>query len=231
MKKIITIFLLIFTIISCSKDENLNPSNPTISDTPVAKQEFDNTNYGFYKGVFVGSSGIVSINVKNNDNILTAKFIIDGNIYNFTSNQSININTPSSINFTSGQNSFTFSVNANGTNPTVTNLSILNHSNANVVVVKERSNLLVRCFEGTYTGSESGIFNSIFYGNQVIGVVKSAQNSFYIANGTVVNNLISIGNVNSGATFSGTLNGNSCTGTWQNTNYNMSGNWSGVRTY
>jgi hypothetical protein len=35
MTKIITTFLLIFSIISCSKDENLNPSNPTISDTPV----------------------------------------------------------------------------------------------------------------------------------------------------------------------------------------------------
>lgn len=231
MKKIFLLTVVFFTMLSCSKDEGTSSSNSSISDIPLAQPEYDNSNYGVYKGVFVGSSGIVYVNIKNNDNNVTAKFIINGVTYDFISNQIININSSTSINFSNGQSSFTISVNSNGSNPVISNLLFANHPNANVVIVKEKSNLLVRCFEGTYSGSETGVFNSVIYGNQIIGLVKNSQNNFFVANGNVVNNQIGIGNVNTGASFSGIFNGNSCSGTWINTQFNLSGTWSGIRTY
>lgn len=228
MKKILflTITFLLFT--SCSNDENDLTSN--LSTTPTAKQEFDSTNFGIYKGVFVGSSGVVLIDLKNNGSTISAKLSIDGINLNFTSNQIVNLNSNTTISFNNGENSFTFSVNSDGSSPEISNLSITNHPLSEMIVVKEKSNLLVKCFEGTYTGGESGIFNSILYGNQVIGVVKSSQNNIYISTGSVVNNQVTLGNVSTGATFNGTFNGNTCSGTWQNVNFNLNGNWSGIRT-
>lgn len=152
------ILLAILSVTGCSKKDN-NSNNEPLSEKSDAKAIYDNSNYGIYKGVFIGSSGNVMINI-NNDNTLSAKLKIDGINYDFTSSQTIQQNQPSSINFVNGSNSFTFSVDANGANPTVSNISIAGHPNALVAVAKESSQSVIRCYEGTYTGSdEGGVFN------------------------------------------------------------------------
>jgi len=220
-------FTLLLTISSCSKD-----NDSTQSKTPTAKAAYDNSNYGYYKGVFVGSTGIIVVNI-NNDNTLSAMFRVDGITYNFTTAQTIQQGQPTSLNFTSGNNSFTFTVAANGANPTITNLIMNGHPDAAVLVVKETSTALVKCFEGTYIGGEHGIFNAVIYNNQIKALVRSiTYQSDFEANGTVSNNQITAtGSVSSGASFQGTLSGNNFSGNWSNTLAGLSGTWSGTRTY
>ena len=213
--------------ISCSKNDDT--TNPT--ETPTAKAQYDNSNFGIYKGVFVGSSGIIILDISNSGTT-TATLIVNGVTYNFTTTQTVQQGQATTLNFVSGANSFTFTVAANGANPTITNLIINGHPNAAILVVKETSTALVKCFEGNYTGGDAGVFNAVIYNNLIKGLAKSNTNVTYVVSGTVTNNQINAtGTVTSGATFIGTLSGNNTTGTWTNTPAALNGTWSGVRTY
>lgn len=231
-KKIIlsTFIFTVLTIFSCSKKDT--PTNNNLTDTPAAKAQYDATNLGIYKGVFVGSSGTIVIDISNSGT-LTATLKIDGVTYNFTTNQTVQINQPTTLNFSNGSNSFTFTVSANGTNPTITNLIINGHPNAAILVVKETSTSIVKCYEGTFTGGDNGTFNAVIYNSTIKALARSnVFNKNSEANGTVTNNQIAAtGTVSTGATFAGTLNGNSFTGTWTNAQAALNGNFSGTRTY
>ena len=224
---VITIATLLFTL-SCSKSNDNNSQ----SEKPIAKAAYDNSNYGYYKGVFVGSTGIIVIDI-NNDNTLSAYFRVDGVDYNFTTTQTIQQGQATTLNFVSGSNSFTFTVDANGANPTITNLVMNGHPDAAVLVVKETSTTLVKCYEGTFTGDDNGIFNAVIYGTQIKGLARSTTfNEDYEVDGTVSNNQIyASGTASTGATFEGVISGNNLSGTWDNSLDNLSGNWSGTRTY
>ena len=107
------------------------------------------------------------------------------------------------------------------------------HPNAAILVVKETSTAIVKCYEGTFIGGDNGVFNAVIYNNLIKALVRSNGTSFNdIANGTVNNNQINAsGVVTTGASFLGTLNGNNVSGNWTNTQASLSGTWSGIRTY
>jgi hypothetical protein len=231
MKKLtlVTLFLgLSIVFFSCKKK---NEATPTPTETPTAKSQFDNSNFGIYKGVFVGSSGYIIVDISNSGTTL-ATLIVNGVTYNFTTSQTITQGQATTLNFVSGTNSFTFTVSASGTNPTITNLNINGHPNAAILVVKETSTAIVKCFEGNYIGGETGIFNAVIYNNLIKGLIRSTTyNANFTATGTVSNNQIATsGNTSGGSVFTGTLSGNNVSGQWSNTN-GTSGTWSGVRTY
>lgn len=225
----VAFFLL---LVACSKKKDPAPDNNQLPDTPVAKVQYDNSNYGVYKGVFTGSSGIIIINI-NNDGAIAATLKVDGVTYNFTTTQTIQQNQATAVNFVSGSNTFTFSVSSNGADPVITDLAINGHPHAAILVVKETSTAIVKCYEGTYSGDETGIFNAIIYNNIIKGLIKNSSNATYVATGTVLNNQINstVGSVTGGATFKGTVAGNNASGTWTNTGANWAGSWSGKRTY
>jgi hypothetical protein len=227
----ILIFLSLF-IFSCSSNDNINSS--VLAEVPEAITQFDNSNFGIYKGVFIGSSGIVVINVNNNGNV-SATMIIDGTTYIFTTNEVIQVNQQTVINFTSGNDSFTFSVSSNGTNPEISNLTIGGHPNANIILVKETSAILTELFEGSYAGignsTDVGTFNAIVTGNEMAVLAYSKTNSvFFTLDGIINNNSIS-GVTSTGTDVNGTLNGDNIIGTWSDSQSNENGNWSGTRTY
>ena len=228
----ILIILLGIILNSCSKDED-NPveSTSNFSETPLANSQFDSSNFGIYKGVIAGSSGIVIVDVFN-DTKISAQLIVDGTTYNFTTSQSVQQNQQTTLNFVSDNNSFTYRVSATGTNPAITNLVISGHPDAAIIIVKETSDVLVKCYEGTFAGDDSGIFNALFYGNNIKGQAKNMKNEYFTIDGTVMNNQISAsGSASSGATFQGTLNGDSFSGSWTNTIFNSQGTFSGNRTF
>jgi hypothetical protein len=235
MKKRLPLGILIFLslfIFSCSSDDSINSS--ALAESPEAITQFDNSNFGIYKGVFIGSSGIVVINV-NNDSNVSATMIIDGTTYIFTTNEVIQVNQQTVINFTSGNDSFTFSVSSNGTNPEISNLTIEGHPNANIILVKETSVILTELFEGSYAGignsTDAGTFNAIVTGNEMAVLAYSTTNSvFFTIDGIINNNSIS-GVTSTGTNVNGTLNGDNIIGTWSDSQSNENGNWSGTRTY
>ena len=237
MKKQIlkTIFslLTLLSIFSCSNSDSNGDSNQNLSQVPLAKSQYDNSNFGIYKGVFVGSSGTIILDLSNSTNSFTATLIIDGVTYNFITNQTIQQNQTTTINFVEGSNSFTFTVSANGSNPTITNLIINGHPNAALLVVKETSTVLIKCFEGTFSGTYSGTFNAVIYGNIIKGISReTSDENIVTADGTVNNNQINAsGNASNGAVFVGNLSSNNFSGTWSRTSDNANGTFTGVRTY
>lgn len=225
--------LSISLVISCSKNDSAEDSSLNLAQSPSAKSQYDQSNFGIYKGVFIGSSGTIILDLSNSTTSFTATLIIDGVTHNFITNQTIQQNQTTTINFVEGSNSFTFTVSANGSNPTITNLIINGHPNAALLVVKETSTVLIKCFEGTYSGTYSGTFNAVIYGNIIKGIAKATSEvGVGTADGTVNNNQINAaGNTSSGAVFVGNLNGNTFSGTWSRTSDNANGTFTGVRTY
>lgn len=216
----------ILTISSCSKKDD----NP-VKETSTAKAQFDNSNYGIYKGVFVGSSGVIIINI-NNDNTISATLTVDGVINHFTTTQTVQQIQSTTIDFTNGDDSFTFSVDANGANPSVANVIINGHPKAAMIVLKETSTAMVKCYEGTFEGDDEGTFNAVVSDNLICGLTLSTKygETFYIS-GTVSDNKINAsGSSGSGAGFSGSISGDNISGNWDNSIANISGTWGGKRT-
>jgi hypothetical protein len=224
MKKTILILFVGFLLNSCSSDSS---SGTNLTNTPNAKVEYDNSNFGIYKGVFVGSSGNVLINI-NNDGALSAKLVIDGITYNYTTTENVTLNTAIlGLTFTNGNSTFDFNVDATGNQVSITNIVISGHPNADIYVIKEYSDALVKCYQGTYNGDDTGVFNLIISDGEIYGLAKSnSDTSTTELYGLMSNNTIT-GSFENG-TYTGNISGNNISGTWSNSSSD-SGSWSGSR--
>lgn len=227
MKRLLLSLLVCTLLLSCSKDDN---DDNNLSNTPTATATYDNKNYGVYKGVFVGSTGTVVINLKNNGTTLSATLVIDGKSYVYTSDDSVTEGSTTSITFTHNDDYFDFDVDADGSDPTISNIHISGHPEAAINVGKEESDVQVYCYVGTFTegGTIGGTWNLIIYGNKVTGVVlpKDGQLLPFIV-GTITNNIITA-EVPGEATITGTVSGNSVSGNWVNTEHET-GTWTSTR--
>ncbi|RZJ35547.1 MAG: hypothetical protein EOO51_05250 [Flavobacterium sp.] len=151
---------------SCSSDSDSSDYQcATCHDTPDALAANDAAVKGIYKGVVIGSSGTLYIDIQNDSNTVTATMVIDGDTINLVSTVEVVEGEPYLAPFTGTYNgqpvSVTFSVQPGGANPTVVTSDIPGHPNADFVVVKENSDSLVEAFEGSYNDSdgETGTFN------------------------------------------------------------------------
>lgn len=227
MKKLLLSLLVCASLLSCSNDDN---DDNNLSNSPTATASYDSKNFGIYKGVFVGSTGTIVINLKNNGSTLSATLVIDGKTTVFTSQDVVTEGSNTDITFTHNNDYFDFTVNANGTNPTVSNIHISGHPEAAINVGKEESDVQVYCYVGTFTedGTTGGTWNLIIYGNKVTGMVlpNDGQVLPFIV-GTISNNTI-IAELPGHATITGTVNGNSVSGTWENYD-NETGTWKSTR--
>ncbi|MBU3682346.1 MAG: hypothetical protein FGM16_10470 [Flavobacterium sp.] len=229
MKKLLLLLFagLIFT--ACSSDSN-TPAGPTLSDTPTAKIQFNDTNFGIYKGIIVGPSGVITLNIKN-DGFLNATVVLDGESYLFTSEGTVTEGLDiTDLVFTNGDKSFAVSVSANGTNITETAISFPGYPSADMLLTKEYSDAQVTCYQGTYSGDATGVFNFLAIGDNVYGLSLGSDglNNFYIQGSRSGNSLT--GTYDLGI-FSGTYTGNNVSGTWDDdtSGSSNSGTWSSQR--
>jgi len=237
MKKFLVKTLLSITIIfaSCSENDPLITINDSAEELPIALSQYDNSNYGIYKGVFVGSSGTILVNL-NNNGVISVSLTIDGVNYPFTSTESITENEQTETTFTYQNNSFSFTVNADGSNPLITNVSIEGHPNASIIVVKENSSYVAQLYEGSYEGidqnNDQGTFNAIVFNGAVYILSKSSvYGSSSYASGSVDGNLVS-GASSLGTIFSGNIENDEVMNcTWKITQTNEKGIWSLTRSY
>lgn len=230
MKKII--LLLCFGIIafSCNRsdDSASAPVGDGLATAPEAKAEYDDSNFGIYKGIFVGSSGTVYINLNNNGSI-SAQLIIDGRVHNFTTSENVMEGIAiNSLTFTSGENSFEFNVSATGEEPVIENITLKGHPNPYLQIFKEYSFAQIKCYLGTYTGEESGVFNlATTADGYALGlVVPNGETSAIYLDGTITKN--SLNGTFEGGVFSGTISKNTIKGSWQNS-VPANGSWYGIR--
>ncbi|MGL2963091.1 hypothetical protein ACSVH2_04635 [Flavobacterium sp. RSB2_4_14] len=224
MKKLFLTLIIGVLTFSCSSDDS---SGTSLSNTPEAKPAYDNSNFGIYKGVFVGSSGTILINI-NNEGEIFAELVIDGNSATYTTTETVTEGSAiNGLTFTNGSSSFDFYVDSNGDFAEVYNISISGHPNANIYVIKEYSDALVECFKGTFNGDDSGVFNLIISDGEIYGLAKPNSSSDSVElYGLVLSN--SISGSFEGGSFTGSRNNNSISGNWENS-FSESGNWSGSR--
>lgn len=175
MKKIsmliclLAISVALFTSCKKEKDDPKKDDNSykctTCATAPDALAVNDGSSKGVYKGIVIGSTGTVKFSIQNGTNDITATLVIDGVTATLTSSVTWISGEPYIAPFTGTLNgqavSITFSVQNDGGSPMITSANIPGHPNAVFTLVKETSNALVECFEGTYTTSksESGTFN------------------------------------------------------------------------
>lgn len=231
MKNFILLLVFTITLSSCSKDDNNSSPAPedSLSTSPEAKVEYDANNYGVYKGIFVGSSGTVYVNI-NNSGSVSARMVIDGIATAFTTSESVTMGQEiSGLTFSNGSSSFDFNVLADGENPSIDNINMSGHPNAAVQMFKEYSFAQIKCYLGTFIGSQSGVFNiATTADGYALGLAAPTgdPNAIYL-DGTIENGTSLTGTFE-GGTFTGTINNNEMSGSWQNS-VPESGTWSGKR--
>jgi hypothetical protein len=152
---------------SCKKDDAKKDSYKCASckTTPDALAVNDNSSKGIYKGIITGSTGTIMFDVMNGGTTITATMVLDGVTTNLTSSISWTNGNSYVAPFTGTLNgvpvTITFSVDANGGNPTISSSNIPGHTNAQFILAKESSTFLIEAFEGKYetTKPEKGTFN------------------------------------------------------------------------
>ncbi len=218
---------LLFAFSGCGDDENA-PAFPT---APEANAANDNSSKGIYKGIVIGSSGYVKVNIDNaGDGQISLTLSIDGTTVQLTTSQEYNselgifegyFTGP----FGGGTASIGFYVADNGNDTGFFGVDIPGHPNACLISVKEKSNAQVRCFAGTYSGAASGILNFVLYQNEWIAIARGDDSTDCdLIEGTIDGNSLVC---DCDFDFSGTLNGDNLSGT-----YNSpagSGTWSASR--
>ena len=225
-------FILFFALASMAvfngcKDKE-NGDEPVKSAETTA--EFDKSNFGLYKGIIVGSSGTIKIEINNGNNVVKATITIDGKTDVLTCNSSpVNGQAMVNVVFSGSFSSFTFSVDADGKNPVIVNITIDGHSNVAAAVAKETSANVASAYEGTGTGGNNarGVLNIVRNSNTFSGYYKSldeqSQGLTFSVSGTVGNDGAFSGTSKSklGAvldvtlTYSGKFSGDNVSGTWK----------------
>jgi hypothetical protein len=227
MKRVI-IYLMVLsaaiTIGSCKKDkDDKNPSTykcTTCVSTPDAVAANDGSSKGVYKGIVIGSTGTIEFSVLNGSNDIAATMVIDGTTVTLTSSIQWVNGSAYVAPFTGQLNgqpvTITFSVQPDGSEPQILSSDIPGHPNASFTLVKETSNALIECFEGTYstTRPESGTFNILLsrtlakWGGEARENGQSGTDdiSGIISNGTLLDD---------GGNLIGTLSGDNITGSFK----------------
>lgn len=177
------------------------PTDPGASTETTA--EFDNSNFGLYKGVIAGSSGTIKIEVGNGNNEFKAILVMDKNTDNLTCTTPLTkgqaiINAA----FTGASSSFKFSVDADGKSPVINDIKIDGHSDVAVSVIKETSADVAHCYEGVATGGNdhTGVLNIVRNGNTYSGMQKTTGPTGNLNNGL---SYLLDGSISSDGTFSG----------------------------
>lgn len=151
IKKALLLVLTLGLLVSCQKeDANLENS----ADSTLQTNRYDNSNLGIYKGIFTTADskdrGTIEINVIAEKHAIATLTMVNGDIYLVKSATTVLENTNiSDLVFTNRAVSFKFSVEANGANPKITDVTFGQRA-AMVQVAKNTSRAPVLPITGTY---------------------------------------------------------------------------------
>jgi hypothetical protein len=237
MRKFSLLILIAVSLLGgCKKNDEKEPAAPVAYQcascvkASEALAANDSSSAGVYKGILAGSTGTFKFILKNGTGAILAVVNFDGitdtlhcdslsswvpgqSIYNavFTGTKGITL---------------TFSVSADGRYPSVT-ATITGHNNVSATVAKETSASLLKCYEGTASGTDvSVILNWWIKENNMYGVYKDQNGKTGVLRGTVSGTTVN-GTVEN-STFTGKIEGEKMSGTWKSSD--KSGTWTGKRT-
>ncbi len=234
------LFLTVFALIGTScKKGTTDYKCTTCASGPAAIAANDQSAKGVYKGTIVGSTGTLLINIANTDSTVTAVLTLDGQTVTLSATGPYMAGQPFYGTFSgtvAGQQaSFTLTVDADGSDPAITAINIPGHTGAVIIVYKELSASQIMCYEGTYTGQNSGVFNMIINtgANTWKTIAKDDNdNTGTVVSGTVSGTAVSCSSCIGGAvgsSVSGSISGDNISGSWSD-GQGSSGTWTCHRT-
>lgn len=221
---------------ACHKATTTPPISVTgLPTTPETKPQYNNTSFGVYKGVVVGSTGTIVFRINNGDNIVKGYLSIDDVEDTLSTTQTLVPGEAiADVLFTGRISSMTLSVNADGSNASLSNISIQGHNNVTIFIIHENADKQVLCYEGTYIGSLSGTLNCTRVGANSVAdtayVLAKVNDTLVVQGfGPVTNNRV---NIMLAPPFSiqGSFSGDIFSGTWSWTNIGT-GTFSCTRTF
>ncbi len=170
MKKLIMFLFVGALFTACSTDKELIESQDGSADYALDLSAYDNSNLGVYKGVFSTldseARATFEIEIKKGTESRASLTLVGGQEVKFSTAAAIeeDVNLENVV-FTSGDSSFKFSVNRDGSNPTFSEVFYVGSEGA-MKAIKETSRLAVTTQTGTWgctTGcSGSGTWNLMF---------------------------------------------------------------------
>lgn len=247
MKKSILVFVTTaICLIGCEKPSSDNPQKNGLLTAAETKPQFNNTSFGVYKGVIIGSSGTIIFRINNGDNIVRGYLTIDNQKDTLSTNATLIAGQPIlNVLFVGRISSMKISANADGSNALLSNIQINGHNNVTGFIIHENSNKQVLCYEGTFTGSASGVINATRVGlnnNDTTFILSKVQSvndtAFYRGFGGTINDTTRLNlyfGVGSsrfqivGIYNTGNFNPNTFNGTW--TGVYGNGQFTSQRTY
>ena len=156
--KFLLICVLALAIYSCGK--NKTDKDNGLPSTAETKPKFDNTSFGVYKGVIVGSSGYIVFRINNGDDVVKGTLKIDGREDVLTTKEKLIAGQRiSNVLFTGSFSSMKLSADADGRNANLTDIKIEGHTHVGAYISHENSTVPVMLYEGTFTGIASGMIN------------------------------------------------------------------------
>jgi len=264
MKQITGIIITLIIFFSCQKDKSQAvphfPRVDPLPNTPEALSTFDFSNYGIYKGVVINaqdSSATFKFNLYNASNTPYALFYLNGmvkdSLIRYSKTNSGLMAFPqkadtTTIPFNAAFYNTYFSSYRIGFGPIVgfnttaygisyvMETQLYNNQTLNAVL-KEKSNNQVFCFEGSYSGLDSGRVAFAISSDSIVGIRASIWNPqfFKLMTANVSNNNFTINQFDdiSGNTFifTGRIENNKCFGTWtKSSNSTVTNNFTTKRT-
>lgn len=153
--------LLLF---SCSQDsEVVDMQNDNITalnlEEQVAAGIFDNSNLGIYEGLFTTEDGLnratIKIEIDGKNNPLVSFELPNSGLTSFRSSKNAVKGQEGNLSFEGDDFKFDFTVGADGSNPTITNISYMGDK-GEAIIVKETSKAAVETRTGYYTCTACG---------------------------------------------------------------------------
>lgn len=223
---------------SCGKSSD-TPSNQ-LPDKAETKPQYDNTSFGVYKGVIIGSSGYVVFRINNGDNEVKGYLTIDGRKDVLTTSQTITAGQPIiNAKFTGNFSSMTLNASADGNNAWISDIKIDGHADeVKCLIFHENSTQQVFSYEGKINGTLSGTINcNRITGNDTTFTLMKFNNDPFVYYGfgfPLPGDSVEFyfGDSNTPHYyFKGKWVENSLNGTWSDNNNINNGTFSGQRTY
>ncbi|MDB5014762.1 MAG: hypothetical protein JWQ25_2964 [Daejeonella sp.] len=203
-----------FTCASCKTTADALAANNTISK-------------GVYKGVVIGSTGIITIDILNSGTTIKATLVLDGQTVVLNSSSNWVAGQSFTASFTGTANSqtysFNFSVTGTGATPIASGFSIPGHPNISFQLIKETSDNLIKCYEGTSEGikdsgkAQAATLNIITSGKTNTWFALSRDNgstSINTADGTISGTTLNC-NCGPNTTIVGTVTADEIKGTYK----------------
>jgi hypothetical protein len=239
--------LAVLLIFGCGKP-NPNSTQSAFPSKAETKPQYDQTSFGVYKGVIIGSSGFILFRINNGDNIVKGYLTIDDKKDTLSTTQTLVAGKPIvDLKFTGKFSSMVLNAEADGNSAEVTDIKIEGHpGNVAGIVVHENSTQQVFCYEGKFSGNQTGTFNCTKIGagrgDSTEGFVslyfaaKFALDTLYTGGGYLYHNEVEAriynpSNWRSEFYIQGKFNNDNFTGTWDFSEVYGKGTFSCVRTY